>query len=94
MEPISLRHRLPETFTTQHNRNLIYGPGSANFNASLQKRFQTFENQSLSFRFDAFNFINHPNWSAPDSTYTDAAFGKVTSKTGQRALQASLRYSF
>lgn len=92
----------PGTFTTQHNRNLIYGPGAANFNASLQKRFQTFENQSLSFRFDAFNFINHPNWSAPDTTYTDTtqfgnasnSFGKVTSKTGQRALQASLRYSF
>jgi hypothetical protein len=82
------------TFTTQHNRNILIGPGSANYNASLQKRFQTFENQFLTFRFDAFNFPNHPNWSAPDSTYTDATFGKVTSKTGQRAMQASLRYSF
>jgi hypothetical protein len=84
----------PGTFTSQHNRNLIYGPGQASFNASLQKRFATFEGQALSFRFDAFDFPNHPNWSAPDSTYTDAAFGKVTSKTGQRAMQASLRYSF
>jgi hypothetical protein len=82
------------TFTTQHNRNLIYGPGAASFNASMQKRFQTFENQFVSFRFDAFDFPNHPNWSAPDSTYVDATFGKVTSKTGQRAMQASLRYSF
>jgi hypothetical protein len=82
------------TFTSQNNRNLIYGPGQASFNASLQKRFATFEGQALSFRFDAFDFPNHPNWSAPDSTYTDAAFGKVTSKTGQRAMQASLRYSF
>jgi hypothetical protein len=82
------------TFTSQHNRNLIYGPGQANFNASLQKQFATFENQSLSFRFDAFDFPNHPNWAAPDSTYTDATFGKVTSKSGQRAMQASLRYSF
>ena len=82
------------TFTPQHNRNLIYGPGQASFNASLQKRFATFEGQALSFRFDAFNFPNHPNWAAPDSTYTDATFGKVTSKTSQRAMQASLRYSF
>ena len=84
----------PGTFTTQHNRNLIYGPGAASFNASMQKRFQTFENQFVSFRFDAFDFPNHPNWSAPDSTYVDSTFGKVTSKTGQRAMQASLRYSF
>ena len=82
------------TFTPQRNRNILYGPGSANYNASLQKRFQTFENQFLTFRFDAFDFPNHPNWSAPDATYTDATFGKVTSKTGQRAMQASLRYSF
>ncbi len=82
------------TFTSQHNRNLIYGPGSANYNASLQKKFQTFEGQALSFRFDAFNFPNHPNFATPDTTYVDAAFGKVTSKTGQRAMQASLRYSF
>jgi hypothetical protein len=39
-------------------------------------------------------WLHHPNWSAPDSTYTDATFGKVTSKTGQRSMQASLRYSF
>ena len=82
------------TFTPQRNRNILYAPGSANYNASLQKRFQTFENQFLTFRFDAFNFPNHPNWAAPDSTYTDATFGKVTSKTGQRSMQASLRYSF
>ena len=82
------------TFTTQHNRNILYGPGQTSFNASMQKRFQTYKDQFLSFRFDAFNFPNHPNLSAPDSTYTDAAFGRVTSKTGQRAMQASLRYSF
>jgi hypothetical protein len=82
------------TFTSQHNRNLIYGPGAANFNASLLKQFPTFERQYLSFRIDAFNFPNHPNWNEPDASYTDSTFGKVTSKSGQRALQASLRYSF
>ncbi len=84
----------PGTFTAQRNRNILVGPGSANYNVSLQKRVQTFENQSLTFRFDVFDFPNHPNLSAPDSTYTDTTFGKVTSKTGQRSMQASLRYSF
>jgi hypothetical protein len=99
-KPQPFRHRsifttpAAGTFTTQRNRNILFGPGSAKYNASLQKRFQTFEDQFLTFRFDAFNFPNHPNWSTPDSTYTDATFGKVTSKTGQRAMQASIRYSF
>lgn len=82
------------TFTTQHTRNILVGPGSANYNASLQKRFQTFENQFFTFRFDAFNFPNHSNWSAPVTNPTDGNFGNVTSKTGQRMMQASLRYSF
>jgi len=82
------------TFTTQHTRNILVGPGSGNYNASMQKRFQTFENQFLTFRFDAFNFPNHPNWSSPVTSPTDSNFGKVTSKTGQRGMQASLRYSF
>ncbi len=84
----------PGTFTTQKNRNILRAPGQDYFNASLQKRFATFEGQSLNFRIDAFDFPNHPNWNAPDTTYVDAAFGKVTSKNLQRSLQASLRYSF
>jgi len=82
------------TFTTQKNRNILRAPGQDYFNASLQKAFSTFERQSLNFRFDAFDFLNHPSWNAPDTTYTDATFGMVTSKNGQRAMQASLRYSF
>ncbi len=91
------------TFTTQLNRNVLRAPGQMYFNASLQKRFPIVENQAISFRLDAFDFPNHPNWNSPDSTYVDQAiygdttsptFGKVTSKNGQRSLQASLRYSF
>jgi hypothetical protein len=82
------------TFTNQRNRNILRSPGSANYNASLEKRFQTLESQFFTFRLDAFDFPNHPNLSAPDSTYTDSTFGKVTSKTGQRSMQVSLLYSF
>jgi hypothetical protein len=90
------------TFTSQRNRNIQYGPHQDYFNASLQKRFPIIAEQTLSFRLDAFDFPNHPNWNFPDTTYVDQAaygsktdtFGKITSKSGQRSLQASLRYSF
>jgi hypothetical protein len=82
------------TFATSRVRNLMHGPGQAYFNASIQKHFAIYHEQNLAFRFDAFNFPNHPNWNAPDTTFTDANFGKVTQKNGQRAMQASLRYSF
>jgi hypothetical protein len=91
------------TFTSQLNRNILRAPGQEYFNASLKKNFPIYETQTMQFRLDAFNFPNHPNWNSPDSTYVDQAiygdtanptFGKVTQKNGQRALQASLRYSF
>jgi len=82
------------SFTPQHTRNILRAPGVMNFNAGLQKKFQTFENQFLTFRFEAFNFPNHPNLSAPDVNPTSSTFGRVTSKTGQRSMQASLRYTF
>jgi hypothetical protein len=92
----------PGTFTTQNNRNLLRGPGQEYFNASLQKHFPIYENHQITFRMDAFDFPNHPNWNSPDSTYSDQSlyasstptFGKVTQKNGARALQGSLRYSF
>ncbi len=82
------------TFTTQHNRNILRAPGVENFNAGMQKRFTTFKEQYVTFRFEAFNFPNHPNLSAPDANPTSSTFGRVTSKTGQRSMQASLRYTF
>jgi hypothetical protein len=82
------------TFTSQRNRNVLRNPGIQSWNAGLLKRFPTFEGQNLIFRFEAFNFINHSNLSPVDATFTDANFGRVVSKTGQRQMQASLRYSF
>lgn len=82
------------TFTSQRNRNILRAPGVMNFNAGLQKRFAVVDEQFLTFRFEAFDFPNHPNLSAPDANPSSATFGRVTSKTGQRSMQASLRYTF
>ena len=84
----------PGTFTTQQNRNIIRNPGIMSWNASLLKDFALTETQRVTFRAEAFDFINHPNLAAVDTVYTDANFGKITSKTGQRNLQLSLRYTF
>ena len=76
------------TFTAQKNRNILRAPGQDYFNASLQKTLCHLRRSvALNFRIDAFDFPNHPNWNAPDTTYVDAAFGKVTSKNLQRSLQ-------
>jgi hypothetical protein len=48
----------------------------------------------VQFRAEFFNFPNHPNWGGATTDPNSAAFGKVTSKSSNREIQLSLRYSF
>ncbi|MDP3000905.1 MAG: hypothetical protein Q8N47_25705 [Bryobacterales bacterium] len=41
-----------------------------------------------------FNWLNHPNWGGATTSPTSGTFGKVSSKSGERVLQISLRYRF
>jgi hypothetical protein len=81
-------------FTTQRNRGIIRQPGFQSWNIGLIKNFRITERQRIRFQAEAFNWINHPNWSAADVNPTSGTFGKVTGKSGERNLQFALRYSF
>jgi hypothetical protein len=84
------------TFNLQQGvRDSIYGPGFDDWNLALFKKFAINERHSFEFRAEAYDFPNHPNWSAPSFTPTSSTFGKVTGKSGlSRQLQLSLRYTF
>jgi hypothetical protein len=82
------------TFTAQSNRGAIHNPGFQNWNIGLFKKFAFTERHALTFRAEAFNFINHPNWSGVNTNPKSATFGMVTAKNSERNLQLSLRYSF
>lgn len=84
----------PGTFNMQRVRNLLYGPGLQTHNIGLFKTFRITETQNFQFRFEAFNWLNHPNWNGPNIDPTNAAFGKVTGKNLERQLQFALRYTF
>jgi hypothetical protein len=82
------------TFNQKRIRNFLYGPGFQNHNIALFKDFVVKEGQKFQFRFEAFNWPNHPNWNNPEINPTSANFGKVTTKSSERNLQFSLRYAF
>jgi len=86
-------------------RNLVKGPGAANLDLGLAKIFPILpaEHLNLTFRADAFNLFNHPNFSTPtlDIVNNASPFGQITSTispSGQngdyRVAQFSLRLEF
>lgn len=85
------------TYVKQRVRNIFYRPGFQNWNIGLFKTFRATERSFLQFRAEAFNFLNHPNWSAPDTNPVNSTFGQVTNKDASqpnRNLQLSLRFNF
>jgi Carboxypeptidase regulatory-like domain len=49
-------------------QNNIYGPGYYQLNLSLFKSFSTWREQSLQFRADCFNVLNHPTLGTPNDS--------------------------
>jgi hypothetical protein len=79
-------------------RNAIIGPKYANLDASLMKEVTMFSVKdqpvNLQFRWDVFNFFNHPNFQFPGSTYGTPTFGELTSANDPRLMQIALKVIF
>jgi hypothetical protein len=76
-------------------RNKLYTPGTQDFDATLMRNIHIWERQSLNFRFEAFNALNHPNWNIPSSdARSPSTFGVITSAKTMRQLQLALKYTF
>lgn len=87
----------PGTFNLQKEvRDSIYQPGYQDWNLSLKKNFVLAESLNAEFTADAYNFINHPNWSNPNLNPTSGQFGEVTSKSSSnpRTLQVGLHIRY
>jgi hypothetical protein len=89
------------TFAPRGSRNYIYGPGFQSYSAALEKAFHVIpghDSNSLIFRAEAFNYLNHPNLDNPDTSPTSGTFGDVNAKgntyASERQFQFSLRYQF
>ena len=82
------------TFGTA-GRNTIVTPGVINWDFSAHKDFRIAEQHTVQFRFEAFNFPNHPNWGSPDPSWNSPSFGQIrTTRTRMREMQVALKYMF
>lgn len=84
----------------------IYGPAFFNSDLGLFKNFQMGESKRLQFRFNAYNFLNHPLWSFINGSanlkptfdvngkQTNSVFGITTEKQGRRLIQLAVKFYF
>jgi len=79
-------------------RNYAYGPGYFNIDAGLTKQFRITEGLNAMVRAEAFNVLNHVNFSNPNSTNIDGTLGtlgQITSTRGTaRVMQFTVRLQF
>ena len=55
----------------------VRSPGMNNVNVTLSKDFRITERVTFDLRASAYNFLNHPVFSGPNTTFGDASFGRV-----------------
>jgi hypothetical protein len=91
-------------------RNVARGPGIFDWDFSTLKNFYFTERRYLQFRFEVFNFLNHPNFGDPNNSLGNnrldnngapipgtGSFGTITSTRAgidMRELQFSLKVIF
>ena len=84
------------------SRNRLQGPSTIDWDFSAFKSFQIKENHHLEFRFESFNFANHPSWGSPNLGWGSsnpnrpgADFLKIsTTAYPMRQMQFALKYIF
>ena len=77
-------------------RNTFAGPGYDTLTASLFKNIPIWNRVVTQLRFEGYNLLNHPQFTNPDSSYTDADFGQINStrQHSERELQGAIRVTF
>jgi Carboxypeptidase regulatory-like domain/TonB dependent receptor len=56
-------------------RNILRGPGFAEFDASLHKDFAITERRKITVGVEAYNLFNHPNFGVPSNTQSPLSLG-------------------
>jgi Carboxypeptidase regulatory-like domain/TonB-dependent Receptor Plug Domain/TonB dependent receptor len=80
----------PNTFGDARNGN-TRGPRYLNVDMSAFKDFRVIREQTLGFRFDAFNAFNIASYGNPDTNIGDSNFGNISNQGTANGVQQAVR---
>jgi hypothetical protein len=86
--PAAFSQPAPYTFGNA-GRNILTGPGLADWDFSLIRNFKLRESKTLQFRAEMFNIFNRPNFTLPNADASSASFGVIGNTVQPIAGQAS-----
>jgi hypothetical protein len=98
INPAAFVSPAPGTYGNMGISNIL-GPGNIRIDMGLTRTFRVRENQSIQFRWEAFNLPNHLNPGNPVTATNNVNFGKILSPAAgslsdPRIMQAALKYVF
>jgi hypothetical protein len=76
---------------------ILEGPGQSNIDLGIARSFPIHHlgEDSIQFRADFFNLLNHPQFSNPNTTYGSSSFGVISSTSvNPRVGQLELKLNF
>lgn len=72
----------------------IRGPGQISFNVALYKTFPMTSRLNMQFRAEAFNVLNHPNFTSVSTSVGSGTYGQVTGAADPRILEFALKLTY
>jgi hypothetical protein len=74
--------------------NTVVGPSAFTWDLGIHKSFPVYNENLITFRFEMFNWLNHPTFTLTNLTLSSPTFGQITTSGLGRDIQLALRYSF
>jgi hypothetical protein len=75
-------------------RRFFHGPGLDHTDLAVLRDFHIHESHVIQLRLEAFNFMNHAEFSNPSGSATSSTFGIISGSSNARILQVAAKYKF
>lgn len=95
LNPAAFTRPAPDTYGSSARTLNTRTPGVRTMDVALLKNFNLTERRYFQFRAEAFNWLNHPVFSAPNANVGNSNFGVITGTVvGSRQMQLALKFYF